>query len=113
MYRKVCLPLSKTSECCLDDEVSHVALQVKADHQRGVAAVAALDGLVAGGCGDEVELAELHVAGNVHSPACSPAVGDVLGGVADCGYKNEEESTTEPDRPGASLPTNQIADALM
>ena len=41
------------------------------------------DGLVAGGSGDEVELRELHVAGNVDSSACGPVVRNVLRGVAD------------------------------
>ena len=40
------------------------------------------DGFVAGGRGDEVELGELHVAGNVDTPPCGPVVRNVLGGVA-------------------------------
>ena len=42
------------------------------------------DGLVAGGSGDEVELRELHVAGDVDPSSSGPLVGEVRGGVPDC-----------------------------
>ena len=41
------------------------------------------DGLVAGGSGDEVELRELHVAGDVDPSSSGPLVGEVRGGVPD------------------------------
>ena len=37
--------------------------------------------------GDEIELGQLHVAGDVDPPACGPAVGDVVICVADWKYQ--------------------------
>ena len=41
------------------------------------------DRLIASGSGDEVELRELHVAGDVDPSSSGPLVGEVRGGVPD------------------------------
>ena len=67
----------------LNHKVSHVSLEVEADQESGVCSLASLSRLVTSGGGDQVELRELHVAGNVDPSACGPVVGDVLRRVAD------------------------------
>ena len=59
-----------------------MSLEVEADQESGVGSLASLCCLVTSGGGDQIELGELHVAGNVDTPACRPIIRDVLGGVA-------------------------------
>ena len=50
-------------------------------------------GLIAGGRGDEIELGQLHVGGDVHAPARRPLVEHVVAGVAD--YRGTEGRDTD------------------
>ena len=59
-----------------------MSLQVEADQEGGVAPLAPFSRLVACGRGDQIELGELHVAGDVDPSASGPVVGDVLIGVS-------------------------------
>ena len=59
-----------------------MSLQVEADQESGVGSLASLCCLVTSGGRDQIELRELHVAGNVDTPPCGPVVRNVLGGVA-------------------------------
>ena len=67
----------------LNHKVPHVSLEVEADQESGVCSLASLCCLITSGGRDQIELRELHVAGNVDSSACGPIVRDVLGSVAD------------------------------
>ena len=60
-----------------------MSLEVEADQKCGVAPLAPLRGLVACRRGDQIELGELHIAGDVDPAASGPVVGDVLVRVAD------------------------------
>ena len=74
------MPLPVYSD--LNHKVPHVSLEMEADQESGVGSLASLCGLVTSGGGDQVELRELHVAGNVDSSACGPVIRNVLGSVA-------------------------------
>ena len=60
-----------------------MSLEVEADQECGVAPLAPLRGLVACRRGDQIELGELHIAGDVDPAAGRPLVGEVRGGVTD------------------------------
>ena len=60
-----------------------MSLEVEADQESGVGSLASLCCLVTSGGRDQIELRELHVAGNVDPPACGPIIRNVLGSVAD------------------------------
>ena len=59
-----------------------MSLQVEADQESGVGSLASLRGLVTSRRCDQIELTELHVAGNVDTSPCRPVIRDVLGSVA-------------------------------
>ena len=59
-----------------------MSLKVKADQEGGVCSLASLCGLVTSRSGNQIELRQLHVTGNIDTSACGPVIRNVLGSVA-------------------------------